>query len=852
MKTKNIKQKIIPIIIITILLLASAATFVPQTKAITQPAFINALWVQQTTELTSNPTVFWNHFDATGCNAIYYGNFGGGWDANGYMYYGESNSAITSFLTAIHNHNSSILVFFDNYADDSNAPAVTNSVVRNRMASEINSMFQTSFGGNYFNGYIDDLEYNNGFIGNVSGLISWWQQLATTANNNGKLSAVYYGMHNWQSGETADRTILPTFTVSFVNPVWNVTDTQVVSWSTTGPKETVFYNDMALCSVPWQFQARAFNDNTAYTAGGILADFTYFYAKFTNGMPNNFYGFSFWANSVINSTEWTSINTNLPNFGGNINPTPPPQPLTFGYTSYPTASVTFDPGTSRLRGSPATPTANGNIMNISAYLKASSGATVNAETALYTVASNSLVGASTQLSITLTSSYQLYNFSFASPIAVANGVQYYILIWVNNTSAQTIYLGVGPSGGLSDYYSDSYVYGVTGQFPTTIALTQTTTNTDCIYAYSADSYTITVYSPYGTPTVNSTVTIGSSYYTAVSSPDLEGIYIYICSGYTIDNGTLTTGTSYTFTNIQANHTITFSWVATLAPTPTPTPNPTSQPTSTPNVIIQTQSQTLYFTPATTSTLGINGYALASSYTNNAQTVSNTYTGTNVVTYSYQIYLYSSPTQLTLLPGSGSASVVSVNGNYTNAVTSIINIPQTAVLLGYNALEINIIENNVNGGSTVVATFVSPVLITNYIMPSAWLFTLYINNTQVGGNTYSSIMFGNSQYPSSITGISLSVPLRSDIVMWDFSRGDYIGAMLYEYMAETFTAFYAIILFAVAGTLYWRYKHTGIIVYFFALLASGGILYQVLPIWAATVAAAILLLAGTFLIYRVVR
>ena len=74
------------------------------------------------------------------------------------------------------------------------------------------------------------------------------------------------------------------------------------------------------------------------------------------------------------------------------------------------------------------------------------------------------------------------------------------------------------------------------------------------------SSTITVTSAYGNPTSSGTVALGGSYATSVTSPWSGGTGIqYVCTGYTIDGGSQQVGTSYTFTNILANHTITYTW-----------------------------------------------------------------------------------------------------------------------------------------------------------------------------------------------------------------------------------------------------------------------------------------------------
>jgi hypothetical protein len=71
---------------------------------------------------------------------------------------------------------------------------------------------------------------------------------------------------------------------------------------------------------------------------------------------------------------------------------------------------------------------------------------------------------------------------------------------------------------------------------------------------------ITVNSAYGNPTASATVDVGDNFDTSVTSPVSGGTGIqYVCTGYSIDGGGLTAGTNYTFTNVQTDHTITYSW-----------------------------------------------------------------------------------------------------------------------------------------------------------------------------------------------------------------------------------------------------------------------------------------------------
>jgi hypothetical protein len=74
------------------------------------------------------------------------------------------------------------------------------------------------------------------------------------------------------------------------------------------------------------------------------------------------------------------------------------------------------------------------------------------------------------------------------------------------------------------------------------------------------NYYITVTSSYDTPTSSQFVASGGSLACSVTSPVSLGSGIQAsCTGYSIDGGGNIAGTSYTFTSVSANHSLTFNW-----------------------------------------------------------------------------------------------------------------------------------------------------------------------------------------------------------------------------------------------------------------------------------------------------
>jgi hypothetical protein len=79
------------------------------------------------------------------------------------------------------------------------------------------------------------------------------------------------------------------------------------------------------------------------------------------------------------------------------------------------------------------------------------------------------------------------------------------------------------------------------------------------FAANSGTYHISVVSTHGSPTPSVQVNAGDSFSVTVTSPEGDANHQRICTGYSIDGGAPVSGTSYIFTNVQANHNITFNW-----------------------------------------------------------------------------------------------------------------------------------------------------------------------------------------------------------------------------------------------------------------------------------------------------
>jgi hypothetical protein len=81
------------------------------------------------------------------------------------------------------------------------------------------------------------------------------------------------------------------------------------------------------------------------------------------------------------------------------------------------------------------------------------------------------------------------------------------------------------------------------------------------FAANSGTYFIDVISTHGAPTSSAQVNEGENFSVLITSPETDTNQRWICTGYSIDGNPMVSGTSYTFSNVQADHTITFNWQA---------------------------------------------------------------------------------------------------------------------------------------------------------------------------------------------------------------------------------------------------------------------------------------------------
>jgi hypothetical protein len=459
----------------------------------------------------------------------------------------------------------------------------------------------------------------------------------------------------------------------------------------------------------------------------------------------------------------------------------------------------------------------------------------------------------------ITGSYTFTSISASHTIQVTTSQNVYPIIASAGTGGS-----ISPSGTTIAAQGSSQTYSINASIgnhlttlfvdgsPVTPASSYTFTNIQASHTITAN-FALDVF--YITSSADSNANVLPNGITAANYGSSLTVYYSANDGYEIINVTVdsqpasissVTG-DYTFTNIQANHTIAVasSLINTPTPTPTPTPTHSNRPTTT---------ETLYMRSDQYNVTGLTGYGLDTDYTNTAQTLTLTETGNITVYYGFRVYIYYSPLKITELTSGTPIAILSADGNFTGQLSNVWNFPGTTVTLGYQALKVSLYASTDNQATwSNQADYLTNILITNYIAPSTWTFSLQMNVIHTSTDTTSSFSFGDTNNRSTISNIVIQNPLESEIQAWRISRGDYVGFELGAYMDILGEGFYAAILILIGGVLFFRYGHGGVILFLFSIFGgAGGLIFLLIPPWTAPIVGVIIVLSLTFLTWRLIR
>jgi hypothetical protein len=273
------------------------------------------------------------------------------------------------------------------------------------------------------------------------------------------------------------------------------------------------------------------------------------------------------------------------------------------------------------------------------------------------------------------------------------------------------------------------------------------------------------------------------------------------------------------------------------------------------VVVGTVNTQLYFRSDTYSINTETAYGLDTSNTGATSTVSDTAAGALTVTYGVRVWILhygGSTTELTAgTPTATVSRAVDGSGFLNNTWTP----DEVNLLLGYDSLKV-IVYLTTDGGANWLprATFISNHLINSVLYHQTWTFNYWTSKTTGGGNTVAAFKFGSSTYNSGIADVGFKDPTSTELESWRLSSQDYVGFIIGPYGDRIGAGtVYLLLIGALSGSLYLRGKSYGQILFVFILFGGpGGLIWVFVPMWAAAIIDALLILGAVFLVFKVIR
>jgi hypothetical protein len=289
-------------------------------------------------------------------------------------------------------------------------------------------------------------------------------------------------------------------------------------------------------------QSFTFTQNTGYQIADVLVNGTSVFSSLVNGQ----YTISdVTGDTTISASFAINTYTIMVNAGANGQITPGTSSVNYGDT--PTYIITPATGYHI-----ASITVNGQTVSINApkgqsyqFSPVTSDGSITATFAIDTFAIITSAGSNGAISPSGTISVNYGND------------QTFVIMPVNGYHVANVIVDGSSIGSVTSYMFTNVVADHT--ISATFTVDTTTSSTSTTTSTTPFTFKITVISAHGSPTVSAYVNAGASFEATVTTPDGNTTQRWICTGYSIDGGKAITGTSYTFTNVKAAHTITFNW-----------------------------------------------------------------------------------------------------------------------------------------------------------------------------------------------------------------------------------------------------------------------------------------------------
>jgi hypothetical protein len=165
---------------------------------------------------------------------------------------------------------------------------------------------------------------------------------------------------------------------------------------------------------------------------------------------------------------------------------------------------------------------------------------------------------------TLTANFELIAFTITASANANGNISPSGSVGVSYGGSQSFIITPNSGYHIDSVLVDNVPVGAVSSY----AFNNVTASHTIVASFAINTYTITVTSSHGSPTASAQVNYGGSFTASVTSPEpIDETHQWVCTGYSVDGGNNVNDTSYTFTDVTADHTIVFNWQARIIITP---------------------------------------------------------------------------------------------------------------------------------------------------------------------------------------------------------------------------------------------------------------------------------------------
>ncbi|MFA6660430.1 MAG: hypothetical protein WCS62_02345, partial [Bacilli bacterium] len=240
-------------------------------------------------------------------------------------------------------------------------------------------------------------------------------------------------------------------------------------------------------------------------------------------------------------------------------------------------------------------------------------------------------------------------------------------------------------------------------------------------------------------------------------------------------------------------------------------------------------ETYYFRSDSYQVNTVTAYGLDVDYTNTAVYLSSNGATGATVQYGFRIYQLHTGGGKTELTGGSPEAAITLSSNSSGYQTATWSCAETDWDLGRDAIQIAVYVKFDSGNWIAVANYVTPSIMSGTLEASTWTFRVYLYYLDNGASTQTRFYFGSGTYHSEISGIAFTEASIFDMMMFSLMVGDLI--MFFRLPLDLLFGswWYFLLILAVAGAFYIRYRNLVVILVLWTLFAgAGGLVGLLIP------------------------